>query len=69
MSLADLEDRDVALHYPLTIFDQGKFVVEAGESVGITTATISDDEITHTIGKPLYEFTSTLFFEIKSDEI
>jgi hypothetical protein len=57
MSLADLEDLDVSVEYPLTIFDQEKFVVEAGELVG-TTATINEDEITHTIGKPLDGFTS-----------
>lgn len=57
MSLADLEDMDVSVEYPLTIFDQEKFVVEDGELVG-TTATISEDKITHTIGKPLDGFNS-----------
>lgn len=45
MSLADLEDVDA-------LFDQEKFVVENGELVG-TTATINEDEITQTTGKPL----------------
>jgi hypothetical protein len=57
MSFADLEDMDVSVEYPLTIFDQEKFVVEDGELVG-TTATISEDEVTHTIGKPLDGFNS-----------
>lgn len=57
MSLADLEDMDVSVEYPLTIFDQEKFVVENGELVG-TTGTINDDEITHTIGKPLGGYNS-----------
>ena len=56
MSLADLEDMDVSVEFPLTLFDQEKFVVENGELVG-TTATINEDEITHTIGKPLGGYT------------
>lgn len=52
MSRSDLEDLDVSVEFPLTMYDQEKFVVEDGELVG-TTATIEKDEIIHTNGKPL----------------
>ena len=52
MSLEDLETMDVSVEYPLTMFDQEKFVVENGQLVA-TTATINEDKITDTDGPAL----------------
>jgi hypothetical protein len=52
MSRSDLEDLDVSVEFPLTMYDQEKFVVQDGELAG-TTGIIKDDEISHTSGKSL----------------
>lgn len=52
MSLEDLEEMDVSVEYPLTVFDQEKFVVENGQLVA-TTATINEEEIVPTDGPTL----------------
>jgi len=57
MTLKDLEDMDVSVEYPLTMFDEEKFVVENGELVG-TTATISEESITHIPGLHLEGYCS-----------
>lgn len=67
MTLKDLEDMDVAVEYPLTMFDEEKFVVANGELVG-TTATISEESITHIPGLQLegYSSSSRLFMNCDS---
>jgi hypothetical protein len=52
LSLQDLEDMDVSVEYPLTLFDQEKFVVENGQLVA-TTATINEEQIIPTEGPTL----------------
>jgi hypothetical protein len=52
MTQADLEDLDVAVQYPLTMLDQEKFVVEAGE-LAATSAIFSEGTITLTDGRSL----------------
>jgi len=51
---------DVAVEYPLTMFDEEKFVVENGELVG-TTATISEESITHIPGQQLDGYCTSRF--------
>ena len=52
LSMGDLEDMDVSLAYPLTYFDQEKFVVEDGE-LAATAARFYDGEIKNTVGRTL----------------
>src|ERR1700737_4179068 len=52
LSRADLEDMDVAVEYPLTLFDLEKFEVKDGELVA-TTGTIEEGQITPIAGKHL----------------
>ena len=52
LSLADLEDMDVSVHYPLTLLDQEKFVLQDGEVAG-TTGIIDSSSITKTNGRDI----------------
>jgi hypothetical protein len=52
LSPAALEDMDVAVEYPLTLFDLEKFEVKDGELVA-TTGTIQEGQITPISGKHL----------------
>lgn len=54
MSVAEREDMDVSVEYPLTMLDEEKFVVDGGELTG-TTGLINGGAITgiHIEGKAL----------------
>ena len=52
LSLADLEDMDVSVHYPLSLLDQEKFVLQNGEVAG-TTGIIDGNSVKKTNGRDI----------------
>ena len=59
MTIKDLEDMDVAVEYPLTVYDEEKFETKDGE-LAATTATISEESITNIPGPQLDGYPSDL---------
>ena len=65
LSLADLEDMDVSVHYPLGLLDQEKFVLQDGEVAG-TTGIIDGSSVTKTNGRDIEGYFFVIEFLIRS---